>query len=397
MHLFRRCRKFSLLCIEPCAIHREYGGNRIIVFHYSMTDRPSRIILFCPGHLQVDGNPIAQSHFTPELAFLPEQDRADLQPVHQLHGQGLLVQECHPAKCAPVVVHRMTKMHIGIEVGPANLDFLNKTFHHANLVIRGMKLTGTAFKYGLQKLLLQVQFLYMKKLSFLILMLATAGVLCAQQGTKKPVQKAPQSSQKVLQTLNDSASYAIGYSIASFYKSQGITNLNTSLVSRAINDVLGNKPALCDDHSANSIVTNYLNTIQESKSKTTIEEGRAFLAKNKTRAGVKTTASGLQYEVLTEGTGIKPLATDSVTVNYRGTLLDGYEIDNSYSRGEPITFPLNRVIAGWTEGVQLMSVGSKYKFYIPYNLAYGTHGQGPIPGGATLIFEVELLDVKKAR
>jgi FKBP-type peptidyl-prolyl cis-trans isomerase len=101
--------------------------------------------------------------------------------------------------------------------------------------------------------------------------------------------------------------------------------------------------------------------------------------------------------VITEGTGIKPLATDSVTVNYKGTLIDGTEFDNSYTRGEPITFPLNRVIAGWTEGLQLMTVGSKYKLYIPYTLAYGSHDQGPIPGGSALIFEVELLDVKKSK
>jgi len=237
----------------------------------------------------------------------------------------------------------------------------------------------------------------MKRTFSLILLMAICGMLWAQQKTQKPVQKAPAQPKKELQTLNDSASYAIGYSIASFYRSQGITNLNTDLVSKAINDVLKNKPALCDDQSANLFITSYLNEIQQSNSKATIEEGRTFLAKNKTRPEVKTTASGLQYEVITEGTGIKPLAKDSVTVHYRGTLINGTEFDNSYARGESITFPLNRVIAGWTEGVQLMSVGSKYKLYIPYNLAYGTNTQGPIPGGSTLIFEVELLDVKKAK
>ena len=123
----------------------------------------------------------------------------------------------------------------------------------------------------------------------------------------------------------------------------------------------------------------------------------AFLEQNKTRPGVKTTASGLQYEVVKEGTGPKPGPTDSVTCNYKGTLINGTEFDNSYTRGEPITFPLNRVIPGWTEALQLMTVGSTYKFYIPYNLAYGVNDNGPIPGGSALVFQVDLLDVKKAQ
>ncbi|MNR36347.1 FKBP-type 22 kDa peptidyl-prolyl cis-trans isomerase [compost metagenome] len=125
-----------------------------------------------------------------------------------------------------------------------------------------------------------------------------------------------------------------------------------------------------------------------------MKEGQEFLEQNGKRAGVQTTASGLQYEVLTAGTGVKPVATDSVLVHYKGTLLNGKQFDSSYDRGEPISFPLNAVIAGWTEGVQLMPAGSKYKFYIPYNLAYGARGAGAdIPPYSTLIFEVELLKV----
>lgn len=236
----------------------------------------------------------------------------------------------------------------------------------------------------------------MKKVFLFVFAAASTAMVFAQQKTTKPVPKTT-TPQPVLKTMIDSASYAIGYSLASFYKSQGVKNLNTSLVTKAINDVLGNKQALCDDNSANAMVTNYLNKIQEEKSKSTIDAGREYLAKNKTRPGVKTTASGLQYEVITEGTGAKPAATDSVTVHYRGTLIDGTTFDASYDRGQPITFPLNRVIKGWTEGLQLMTVGSKYKLFIPYELAYGTHDQGPIPGGSTLLFEVELLDVKKAQ
>ena len=124
-------------------------------------------------------------------------------------------------------------------------------------------------------------------------------------------------------------------------------------------------------------------------------EGAAFLVENAKKVNIVTTASGLQYEILTPGTGTtSPAATSNVTVHYKGTTLDGKEFDSSYSRGEPTSFPLNRVIAGWTEGLQLMTVGAKYRFYIPSDLAYGSQGAGPISPNATLIFDVELLDIK---
>jgi len=125
-------------------------------------------------------------------------------------------------------------------------------------------------------------------------------------------------------------------------------------------------------------------------------EGTAFLAKNKSKSGVKTTATGLQYEVEKEGTGPKPKATDTVKVNYLGTKIDGTKFDSSYDRGQPATFPLNGVIKGWSEGLQLMPVGSKYKFYVPADLAYGENAPGPIGPNATLIFEVELLGIEDA-
>ena len=125
-------------------------------------------------------------------------------------------------------------------------------------------------------------------------------------------------------------------------------------------------------------------------------EGTAFLAKNKSKSGVKTTASGLQYEVEKEGTGPKPKATDTVKVNYLGTKIDGTKFDSSYDRGQPATFPLNGVIKGWSEGLQLMPVGSKYKLFVPADLAYGENGPGQIGPNATLVFEVELLDIEKA-
>jgi len=124
-----------------------------------------------------------------------------------------------------------------------------------------------------------------------------------------------------------------------------------------------------------------------------MQEGIEFLAENSKKPGIVITPSGLQYEVITEASGPKPDATDTVRVHYRGTLTDGTVFDSSYDRGNPIEFPLNGVIPGWTEGVQLMSVGSKYKFYIPQELGYGPGGAGPIPPYSVLIFEVELLDI----
>jgi FKBP-type peptidyl-prolyl cis-trans isomerase len=126
-----------------------------------------------------------------------------------------------------------------------------------------------------------------------------------------------------------------------------------------------------------------------------IDEGEKFLADNKKREGVQETASGLQYEVVTMGTGAKPVATDVVKVHYTGMLLDSTKFDSSVDRGEPAQFGVNQVIQGWQEGIQLMPVGSKFKFYIPYELAYGEQGTGPIPPYATLIFDVELLEIVK--
>lgn len=225
----------------------------------------------------------------------------------------------------------------------------------------------------------------MKKILVFVLALGTAGLTTAQQGPTE------------LKNINDSASYAVGLSLANFYKQQGIKSLNTTLVSKAITDVFGGQPTLFDDATANVVMNAYMNRIQQEKSQVTINAGMAFLEKNKTRPGVKATASGLQYEVIKEGTGARPTAADSVTCHYKGTLLDGTSFDDSYSRGQPITFALKGVIAGWTEGLQLMKTGAKYRFYIPYNLAYGAFDYGPIPGGSMLTFDVELLEVKKVK
>lgn len=208
-----------------------------------------------------------------------------------------------------------------------------------------------------------------------------------------PVKSTPVTS--AFKNLGDSASYAIGLTVANFYKQQGFKNLNTALIAKAITDIQSNRKPVMDEAQANEIIMFYIDPEMRNRVMPVIEAGKTFMANNKKRAGVKTTASGIQYEVLKDAQGAKPLATDTVVVNYAGTLINGTEFDNSAKAGKPIEFPLNRVIRGWTEGLQLMPVGSKYKFYIPYNLAYGVNGTGPIPGGATLIFEVELLQIKK--
>ena len=213
------------------------------------------------------------------------------------------------------------------------------------------------------------------------------------QAQKAKPKSTKTASAKPLANLIDSASYALGLSVANFYKQQGIKNLNTSLIAKAISDVQLNKKILLSEEQANECIMFFVNP----NLKQTIEEGKKFLAQNKTKAGVKSTPSGLQYEVLKDAQGAKPKIVDTVVVNYVGTLTNGTEFDNSYKRGQPIEFPLNGVIKGWTEALQLMPVGSKYKLYIPYNLGYGLNGSGPIPGGAPLIFEVELLNIKPAK
>jgi FKBP-type peptidyl-prolyl cis-trans isomerase FklB len=222
-------------------------------------------------------------------------------------------------------------------------------------------------------------------------------LLAAGNAAPKPAAK-PVNSKAILKTLNDSVSYAIGLNHAGFFKQQGVTKLNIPVINKAVTDVLGNKPLLFNDRTANAVMNKLLIQIEEAKVKPTIDAGNAFLANNKTRPEVKVTVSGLQYEVITQGTGVRPTATDTFVCHYRGTLIDGTEFEASYNRGQPLVMAVTQVIRGWTEGLQLMPVGSKYKLYIPYNLGYGAFGNPPvIPGGAALIFEMELLDVKKPK
>lgn len=199
----------------------------------------------------------------------------------------------------------------------------------------------------------------------------------------------------VLETEIDNFSYGLGVNIAKNIQAQGIDEINASAFTAAISDVFANNDLKLSDHDANQFVQEFLSKAQSKKFEAVKSEGEAFLAENGKRAEVTTTASGLQYEVLTEGDGAKPSAENTVNVHYHGTLIDGRVFDSSVERGQPISFPLNGVIAGWTEGVQLMSVGSKFKFFIPYNLAYGERGAGAdIQPYSALVFEVELLGIE---
>jgi FKBP-type peptidyl-prolyl cis-trans isomerase len=220
-------------------------------------------------------------------------------------------------------------------------------------------------------------------------------VYCKEGKIKTPATAAKPTASRPLTTLADSGSYAIGIRYASFYKQYGILKLNTALIAKGCSDMMANKPTLIPETLTNAIMNKFVISVQEELVKPTVDAGKAFLTENAKRSEVKTTPSGLQYEVITEGQGIHPDANDSVTCDYRGTFIDGTVFDESYKRGAPITFSLGGVIAGWTEGLQLMTPGSKYKFYVPHNLAYGPFDRPGIPGGSMLIFEVVLISVKQ--
>lgn len=195
----------------------------------------------------------------------------------------------------------------------------------------------------------------------------------------------------------DKTSYALGLNIGGQLGGLVTPDMNIEDFVAGIKDRLTGNEQITPAE-AQELVSAFAKAEQaraEEASKQARSAGEAFLAENAKREGVVTTASGLQYEVITEGTGRKPLATDSVECHYEGTLITGEVFDSSYQRGETATFPLNGVIAGWTEGLQLMSEGAKYRFFIPYNLAYGERGAGAmIPPFAALVFVVELVAVK---
>ena len=250
----------------------------------------------------------------------------------------------------------------------------------------------------------------MKLMRLFLIMLLTISVVTAQN--KKPAKNKTAAS-VVLKTQGDSISYAIGQNIYGNLKDPAI-QLNVNVLIESLKDASNAKSVLPQDKIMQVLTA--LNTkmqekqmaamkAEEEKKKAEMapvieknkKEGEDFLAENKKKEGIITTESGLQYKVISKGTGgASPKATDQVKVHYKGTLLDGKTFDSSYDRNAPATFPLNQVIKGWTEGLQLMHVGDKYQFFIPYDLGYGEMGRGEtIPPATVLTFEVELLDIVK--
>ena len=206
-------------------------------------------------------------------------------------------------------------------------------------------------------------------------------------------------AQKIVMKNNiDTFSYAVGMNVAQSMKNQGVDHINGALLVSAMEDVFGGKQTKLTEEMANENLQSTIQAYMKKKADAAREKEQGFFTENKKRPGVIALPNGLQYEVVKSGNGgSKPKAVDTVKVNYRGTLTDGTEFDNSYKRGEPAEFPLNGVIRGWTEILQLMSVGDSWKVYIPSELGYGERGAGgAIPGNATLIFEIELLDIKPA-
>lgn len=195
----------------------------------------------------------------------------------------------------------------------------------------------------------------------------------------------------------DSVSYSLGVVLAANLKNQGFSSINSKELAKGFADSLAGTASQTVEE-ADAQIREVMTKIQEEKAAEAKSEGEYFLAENSKKDGIEMTESGLQYNHEVVGDGDSPAAEDTVTVHYKGTLIDGTEFDSSYKRGEPISFPLNGVIPGWTEGLQLMKVGGKTTFYIPQELAYGArpNPNGPIPPYAALIFEVELIEIKKA-
>ncbi len=254
----------------------------------------------------------------------------------------------------------------------------------------------------------------MRILSLTVLSLSFA-VATVAQSTKPPVKKTtgttkpaakpttktaakPAAPKPLLRNGLDSLSYAIGLNIGGNMQAQGIEDMSYAALNKGIADALQNNPTpLMDANTANMTIQQKLQEYMMKKTAPIKEEGRKFLAENKKQPGVVELPSGVQYKIIKQGTGVKPLLEDTIVAHYKGTLLDGNVFDESYGRGQPIVYPLNQLVEGWKQVLVLMPVGSKWQLFIPSEYGYGERGQGAIPGGATLVFEMELLDVKPVK
>lgn len=233
--------------------------------------------------------------------------------------------------------------------------------------------------------------MFNKRLLVIGLVAASTGLV---MGCKEKKEEAVE-----LTTLEQKANYIIGQNIGRNLKNSGVA-IEPQALAQALADVRDGKDSRISDEDAQKIMQEVQEKAiakqeeeQKKLSEDNLAKGKAFLEENKAKEGVVTTESGLQYRVITEGKGAKPKATDTVTVHYTGKLIDGTEFDSSAKHGQPATFPLDGVIPGWTEALQLMPQGSKWEIFIPSDLAYGAGGQGPIPPASTLVFEVELLEI----
>lgn len=197
----------------------------------------------------------------------------------------------------------------------------------------------------------------------------------------------------------DSLSYAIGLNVGNNLKSQGVENFSYEAMNQGMRAAMsGTEKPLLDEQTASMTIQQKLQEYASKKNNIQKEEGKKFLAENKTKAGITELPNGIQYKIIKQGVGVKPAVEDTIKVHYKGTTIDGKVFDDSYSRGEPIEFPLNNLIEGWKQTLVLMPVGSKWQIFLPSDYGYGDRGAGAnIPGGATLIFELELLDVKPVK
>lgn len=227
------------------------------------------------------------------------------------------------------------------------------------------------------------------------------GINASAQKKKKDKSPQPAESAILLKTKLDSISYIIGHDIGKNLKTNEIA-INKDIFNAGLTNGLSGNDSLLSEEATGKVMMQFQQEMMAKREQATAAvaseekaKGKAFLEENKKQEGVIETPSGLQYKVITEGTGENPAPTDVVEVHYTGKLIDGTVFDSSVERGETVKFPLNGVIPGWTEGLQLMKPGAKYMLYIPSDLAYGDRGTGPIPGGATLIFEVELISIEK--